>query len=301
MKKFLKKLLIFALVFFVVDKLFYVLIYLSPHFQTDPRIEMMLNGKINKDIIVLGSSRGAMNIIASQIEKETGQSAYNIAFPGSDVEFHDFILKTLLKYNTKPKTIIFAIDEPSQFLPSTSITFRRDKLYPLVKYSYINQVLIDKGDRNFTSWFMCLSRLNKSNFKLIKKISPTETVQQCGSMPVDFVNPKFKPIYRNEVQPYDVNEELSSKRNAFFSIINQCKKNNINLVITFSPNFSTPSQYFEDRIKSLAPNSNFFIYDTTKSVYKNKSYFYDESHLNKKGAAIFTSEVSAFLNQMSKK
>ena len=73
------------------------------------------------------------------------------------------------------------------------------------------------------------------------------------------------------------------------------------MVITFSPNFSTPSQHFEDRIKSLASNSNFFIYDTTKSVYKNKSYFYDESHLNKKGAAIFTSEVSAFLNQMSKK
>jgi hypothetical protein len=148
---------------------------------------------------------------------------------------------------------------------------------------------------------MCLSRLNKSNFELIKKISPIETVQQCGSMPVDFVNPKFKPIYRNEVQPYDVNEELSSKRNAFFSIINQCKKNNINLVVTFSPNFSMPSKHFEDRIKSLAPNSTFFIYDTTKSVYQNKLYFYDESHLNKKGATIFTSELSAFLNQMSKK
>ena len=75
-------------------------------------------------------------------------------------------------------------------------------------------------------------------------------------MPVDFVNPKFKPIYRNEVQPYDVNEELSSKRNAFFSIINQCKKNNINLVITFSPNFSTPSQYFEDRIKLISNSEN---------------------------------------------
>lgn len=301
MKKFLLKLLLFAAIFFVMDKLFYVLIYVSPNYQVDNRIELLLQGKINKDIIVLGSSRGAMNIIAGQIEKETKQSAYNIAFPGSDVEFHEFVLKTLLKYNKKPKTLIFAIDEPSQFLPSTSITFRKDKLYPLVKYNYINQVLIDKGDRNFTSWFMCLSRLNKSNFKLVKKISPIEKVQQCGSMPVNLVNPNFKPIYGNKVLPYDIKEELSSKRNAFFSIINQCKKNNINLIITFSPNFSLPSEHFENRIKSLVPNSTFFIYDTTNSVYQNKLYFYDESHLNKKGAAIFTSELSAFLNQMQKK
>ena len=62
------------------------------------------------------------------------------------------------------------------------------------------------------------------------------------------------------------------------------------------------SKAFENRIRDLAlPNSKFFIYDTTNSVYQNKLYFYDESHLNQKGATIFTSELSTFLNQMPQK
>jgi hypothetical protein len=39
-----------------------------------------MDGKINKDIIFNGSSRGARDIIASQIERETGQTAYNLSY-----------------------------------------------------------------------------------------------------------------------------------------------------------------------------------------------------------------------------
>ncbi|AMO21183.1 hypothetical protein B0A78_06630 [Flavobacterium columnare NBRC 100251 = ATCC 23463] len=302
MKKFLRKLFLFAAVFFIIDKLFYVFIHLSPNYQVDNRIELLLQGKINKDIIVLGSSRGAMNIIASQIEKETGQSAYNIAFPGSDVEFHNFILKTLLKYNKKPKTIIFSVDEPFELIPTTSITYRLDRLYPLVKYNYINQELINRGDRNFTSWFMCLSRLNKTNFTLERKPTKFDSILPCGSMPVNFKNPKLIMKYKYEISPYSIARESLIKNTAYQSILKQCVVNNIQVVFVFSPNFAAHSSAFENRIRDLAlNNSKFFVYDTTNSVYQNKLYFYDESHLNKMGATIFTRELSGFLNQMCKK
>lgn len=302
MKKFLLKLLLFAAIFFIIDKLFYVFIHVSPNYQVDNRIELLLQGKINKDIIVLGSSRGAMNIIAGQIEKETKQSAYNIAFPGSDVEFHEFILKTLLKYNKKPKTIIFAVDESLELIPTTSITYRLDRLYPLVKYNYINQELIRRGDRNFTSWFMCLSRLNKTNFALERKPTKFDSILPCGSMPVNFEDPKFTKPYKYEIPSYSIAKESLVKKAAYQSILKQCEANNIQVVFAFSPNFVAHSKAFENRIRDLAlPNSKFFIYDTTNSVYQNKLYFYDESHLNQKGATIFTSELSAFLNQMPQK
>ncbi|OWP85220.1 hypothetical protein BWK59_01370 [Flavobacterium davisii] len=302
MKFFLRKLFLFATVFFIIDKLFYVFIHLSPNYQVDKRIELLLQGKINKDVIVLGSSRGAMNIIASQIEQETGQSAYNIAFPGSDVEFHKFILQTLLKYNKKPKTVIFSVDEPFELIPTTSITYRLDRLHPLVKYNYINQELINRGDRNFTSWFMCLSRLNKTNFILERKTTKFDSILPCGSMPINFENPRVNMKYKYEIPTYLKARESSVKRRAYQSILKECETNNIQVVFAFSPNFAAHSSTFENRIRDLAlHNSKFFVYDRTNSVYQNKLYFYDESHLNKMGATIFTSELSGFLNQMSKK
>lgn len=302
MRKFLLKLLLFAAIFFIIDKLFYVFIHVSPNYQVDNRIELLLQGRINKDVIVLGSSRGAMNIIASQIEQETGQSVYNISFPGSDVTFHEFILKTLLKYNKKPKIIIFAVDEPAELLVSPSIIFRKDKLYPLVKYNYINEELINRGDRNFTSWFMCLSRLNKTNLTLEQKPTKFDSILPCGSMPVNFEDPKFSKSYKHKILPYSIAKESIVKKVAYQSILKQCEANNIQVVFAFSPNFAAHSKAFENRIRNLAlPNSKFFIYDTTNLGYQNKSYFYDESHLNKRGATIFTSELSSFLNQMSKK
>ena len=38
------------------------------------------------------------------------------------------------------------------------------------------------------------------------------------------------------------------------------------------------------------------MYDTTNEIYKNKVFYYDESHLTRRGASIFTREISTFIN-----
>ncbi len=297
MKKFVIQVFFFIVIFFIVDKFFYVFVYLSSDYQVDNRLELLLKGKINKEVIILGSSRGAMDIIASQIERETGKSAYNIAFPGSNVEFHDFILKTLLKYNKKPKTIIFAVDDPFELIPTSSTSYRFDRLYPLVKYDYINKELVNRGDRNFTSWFLCLARLNKTNFTL--KIKPTkfDSIMSCGSMPIKFASSDFESEFNSNSTIYNIRNESDVKKKSFLSILNVCKKNDIQLIFAFPPNFKNHNKSFENRIRQFAiSKSEFFIYNTENPVYKNKLYFYDESHLNIKGAKIFTSELSNYIN-----
>ena len=77
---------LFVMIFFIYDKLFIVVRTLSPVLEVDKRLELLINGGINKDIIILGSSRGARDIIAAQIENETGLSAFNLCYPGSNVE-----------------------------------------------------------------------------------------------------------------------------------------------------------------------------------------------------------------------
>ncbi|MFV8346506.1 hypothetical protein [Flavobacterium sp. ZB4P13] len=298
MKKFLIKLLLFGFVFFILDKLFYVFLYVSPNLEVDKRLELLLKGKINKEIIVMGSSRGARNVVASQIEKETSLSAYNISYPGSNIEFHQFLLETLLKYNQKPKIIVLVLDDPAQLLDAESINFRVERLYPLVKYNYINQELIKRGEKNELSWFLCLARINKSNFNIRnKKFTVEDSIRSCGSMPLSFHRKKRAYNYVVDTLRYPIEKELEIKKVAFSRFQNLCKRNDIRLILAFSPNFKTHNKHFENRIKQLSfPKNQFFIYDTTNTKYRNKDYFYDESHLNIKGAKLFTSELSQFIN-----
>ncbi len=43
--------------------------------------------------------------------------------------------------------VLLAIDDPRQFLPSDLLTFRLERLYPLARYSYINNEMIARGER----------------------------------------------------------------------------------------------------------------------------------------------------------
>ena len=91
MIKFAKKLLLFVVLFLVYDKLFIIMTHFSAEAEIDKRLEYLVNGQISKDVVIIGSSRGSRDIIAGQIKDETGLSSYNLCYPGSNVEFHDFI------------------------------------------------------------------------------------------------------------------------------------------------------------------------------------------------------------------
>lgn len=298
MKRFIYTLLLFVTAFFILDKIFFIFIYLAPNSEVDKRLEQVINGKIDKECIVIGSSRGARNIIAKQLEKGTGLSTYNLSYPGSDIEFHEFLLRALVKFNQKPKIVLLAVDDPFELLPCESINFRLETLYPLVKYNYINNELIDRGGKNYLSKILCLSRINKSNFDLRKKhFSALDTIIDCGSMPISFQRENRVFKYDTINQYYLIKNELTNKVNAFTNFQQMCNNNGIKLYVVFSPNFQQHNFLFEKRIKELTNNNlGYFIYDFSNIIYKDKSYFYDEGHLQTKGARIFTDELVKFLN-----
>lgn len=298
MKKFIFNFLLFIIVFFIFDKIFFIFIYFAPNNKVDKRLELVINGGINKDCIIFGSSRGARNIIAKQIEKETGLSSYNLSYPGSDIEFHEFLLRSFLKFNKKPKIVLLAVDAPSELLPSESIKFRLDVLYPLVRYNYINNELIARGAKNQLSKILCLSRINQSNFDLRREhFTALDTIIDCGSMPISFQRENRRFKYDTSNQNYLIKNELRHKVYAFLNFYKLCNENDLKLYIVFSPNFQDYNFHFENRIKDLTKNNvGYFRYNFSNNIYKDESYFYDEAHLKANGAVIFTSELAKFLN-----
>jgi hypothetical protein len=298
MKKFLITIVVFLVLFLAFDRLFLFFVYNSPSKEVDKRLELVLNGKINKDIIVLGSSKGARDIIAAQLEKETSHTAFNLSYPGSDVQFHEFLLRALIKFNKKPKIVMLTVDNPIEVLPDSLITFRLDRLYPLIKYDYVNQELVKRNEKNeILSKLFILHRLNKGNFDVRqKKFTAMDTLFADGSMPISFQkeNEDWNEVVNNTTYPQQ--KESKVKLQCLQKIIAACKQNNIKLILVSPPMFKGANPIFKKRILEIAGNNtSFYEFDTQNQLYKDKNYFFDLNHLNKKGATIFTDEIATYL------
>jgi hypothetical protein len=267
--------------------------YKSASLEKDKRLEQVINGEINKDIIVLGSSRGARDVIACQIEDSLHRSAFNLSYPGSDVEFHEFVLRSLLKFNKAPKVVMLVVDYDAEFYPSTSLRFRLDRMYPLVKYDYIYKEMIAKGEINpYLSRILVLSRINNANLSLTpKNFTAMDSIKGCGSMPISFQK-KGGNFEFSENRDYELKKELPYKLESFRKIQKLCSAYGIKLYLLYGPNFGNYSSLFENRIKELAsPGNSFYAYDTLNPIYKDRSYYFDVTHLQTKGAEIYTNEL----------
>jgi hypothetical protein len=297
MKKFIKKLLAFILIFLLFDRLFFLFLVLSPTLEKDDRLEKVLKGEMHNDIVVFGSSRGARNIIAGQIGDSLRLSVYNLSYPGSDVSFHEFLLRSYLRFNEKPKIVLLAIDDPSQLLPDESINFRYDRLYPLARYSHINNEMIEHGRKTWLSKVIVLARINKRNFDIrMKTYSAYDSLSACGSMPIAMQRDDQAFKFDNSAQSYTTEFEREEKKAAFKKFQDLCAKNGLKLVLVFPPNFKLHNVEFENRIREMSSVMvNYYIYNSENEIYSDKTYFFDESHLRKNGASIFTNELVNYL------
>lgn len=302
MKRFIIRLIIFFLFIFTIDKLFIPIRNQAADLEYDKRLENIIQGKINKDLIVIGSSRGARNISAGYIGTNLNMSSFNISYPGSNVLFHDFLLDLYLKHNEKPKILVWSIDDCNELLYAPHLKFRLDRLYPLVKYPEVRKVLVEKGEKNaILSRLFVLHQMSLSNFSF-KKVTPNrfDTVQLDGSMLISFQREDRKWNYVND-DKYDATTEEKDKQIAFENIIKRCEKEGIRLVVVVSPNYRKTRMTFVKRMQSLIANrAELYVCNQEDKRYKEKPYFHDEAHLKSNGALLFSQEIVDYLKKNPK-
>jgi len=301
-KPFVRTLLIILVITFIVDKLFYFSLNHLPKQQYDKRLEKIITGELDKDIIILGSSRAARNILAEEIESKTRISSFNLGFPGSDIDFHSFLLKSLIDAGTKPRIVLLVLD-PVTFKKS-ELTFRMDKLYPLMKYDAMNKVVCTRdGKSTFFSKISIAYRV-RENFPMNYfrwKPDKFEVVKENGSMPLEGKSELWNPDTFNYsyFSQYDSSDEAEIYQNIINDIVFMCRNNNIKLIYVYPPNFAPFQASFVDRVQNLTSDSiPSIIYDLNDSIYHKVEYFYDGGHLNTAGAKIYTNEIIKSLKEL---
>ncbi len=298
MIKFLKSIILFALIFFIVDKFSYLILLKQASLQSEQKLDKIVNGNLQYELLVLGSSRGAGNISTRQLQSETGLTSYNLSYWAGDLIFQEYIFRTYLENNKKPNVLLLGIDSPTMFSVGGSLKFRFDRLYPLAYKNSINDKLIAMGKHPWLSKYIYSLRLH--NFQL--KFNKIETnfgleIDENGSQVLNGQAPSFIKYEQDEkpsaYEPIESQEKIDALKN----IIKVCQDRNIELHFIFPPNLIPFNTAFYNRfVNEFGKQNQIFVYDRNNTVYKTKTIYFDPIHLHAEGAKIFTSELSKYIN-----
>jgi hypothetical protein len=266
-----------------------------------PTWNTILDGQLNAELLIYGSSRAWVQFDPRIIEDNLHQSVFNLGIDG--YPFHIQHLRHLLalKNNPKPKTIIHAVDIGTLI---KSNWYNTDQFLPYM--------LWDKTFYDYTSSYEGFSYLDyiiplvryRGRMDIIKtasemifwpKNNPTQRVKgyqgQHTLWNSDFDNAK-KTMKRYTAKPDPFTLKL------FDNYLETCKKQNINVILVYAPYHIDGQAFIEnpqemiDQYKAFAKKYGFLFLDFTQDpICYDRKYFYNTSHMNITGAELFTKKL----------
>ena len=310
MKGFLTKTLIYSLLFIVVCY--------GLQFMADKGLRksnsndfknwtMIVQGEMNAELLVTGSSR-AMRMIDPQIlENETGMVTYNLGMEGARLQSQMSRWDSYLEYNDKPKVIVQTVDlmsmghantvfKKQQFLPFLQEDFVYDALKPVDNKLYIDRYFplykyhgyVDEFKEGISLFFGMSSTKKYTEYRGYEskdKKWNTEFQQMKDTLKNDTL------IHPNHLvkEGFEILERM----------ISDCQERDIQLVLVFTPQYIglTELQVQTDNIikgfEELGMKSNVhFLNYAFDPICQDTTYFYNAMHLNKIGAEIYSKNLS---------
>ena len=155
-QKFLKKLLAFALLFFMLDKALahWATQAVLHDTQSFGSLSLLYRGDVNKQIVLFGSSKTHVNINAETIEQKTGMSCYNLAIGNASIDMSTFLFEEFLIANKKPD-IVFIEADYAHLATNSSLKFRPELLAPFSNVSsHTSQRLNPTAADQLAFWFV---------------------------------------------------------------------------------------------------------------------------------------------------
>ena len=262
--------------------------------------------KASDEILIFGSSHAARHYIPKIFEKALNQTCYNVGIQGQKILFHSVLEKIILK-RTKPKLIILNVDN-NWLYKSNEAYDRLHDLYPyywefrdIMKPTFeLRSKLID------IQLFFKSYQFNSTIIHAVKYFFfPQKDFKGYVPLHGEVKNTKALSLYNDE------NEDTSSKEiddnfvMAFKSFIHIAKANNINLLLITTPDLY-PTNILNNKslilMKKIAKEENITFWDFNNNeefIYK-FNLFHDPSHLNDKGAHLFSSIIANLIIEREK-
>ena len=266
----------------------------------------IFQGELNNEIIILGNSRAFVQYNPIILENQLGLSCYNLGMDGTPINLQLARLNTLLQYNTSPQALILNIDILS--MNKGSGIYSYGQYLPYISNKFINEAISEY----------------KQNIKLTKQIPMLKYNGLFGLIKHGVYN-YFKPdntygyekgyLARN-IQWQEGSENLKKivdeDGNIVYcetsleygkvklkNIIDICNNKGIKLILVHTPyyyklyNHLPQQNKLIEYLNTVAISNNIPFMDYSKdSLMLSTDYFYNMTHLNSKGADIFSTKLA---------
>jgi hypothetical protein len=256
--------------------------------------------KIRSDVIIMGSSRAWEQYNPRILDSIVGLNFYNLGFNGQWIDYQINRYNAYRRHNPKPKFIIQNIDFLS--LRITNSVYAKEQFFPYIFDDSLISV-VEKVQR--ISW------LDK-NIPFIRYFGYHYIIQD-GILSFfgkkDLAGGGLYKGFRGEALQYDGSElsridtlfceRESAAIKMFDEYLYKCKFDGIKVILVSAPIYSAAKKKilnlsgFNALVADIARKHNLLILDYLNDPISNDStFFYDSTHLNKKGAEIFSAKLA---------
>lgn len=250
------------------------------------------------EFMILGSSRAAHHYVPQIFEDSLGMSCYNAGSDGMCIYYHYGILASRIQRGCPPKMVILEVLGTDAEV-SQSATFSLDAALDRYAPHYGEFAEIDSmfAINGWKEKVKLLSKTYKYNSKLVQTI-------KCNYIPwpedrgYEALNGVMK-ISEGEqaadvLAPSSVEPNIEKRKLVYLQkFIDDCKHNNIELVMCYSPyhNQATPASIC--LIQEIAEKNDIMFLNYGDEVnFQKPEYFQDASHLNDTGAKEYSKEIA---------
>lgn len=258
----------------------------------------VIEGGIDADILVVGSSRAMVHFDPAQIEERTGLSCYNLGLDGSKYEAQKKVLELYLKHNRKPKKIIWSLDFTS--FQEVEGIYRYEQFIPFWEEPKVKEILALNQNMD----------LNYLEYPIVR-YSNNSSMKYRGLLsfaPINHSEPNLYKGFRIQNKKWDGKFEEFMKvntggRNVLFDtlIFEDFIKFNSGLIQEKVVVTWCVAPYYEEAIAAISNyqqilstikrNANLlevpFLDISNSYISNSKDNFYNGSHLNQKGVTLF--------------
>jgi hypothetical protein len=266
--------------------------YFHQHRGEESKITYIIDSTV-ADVVIFGSSRANHHYVPEIFENKLHYSCFNAGADGNYLLYSYALFNTIVK-RYSPKLIIFDI-RPYELGNIASEYDRLSILLPYYqKYPEIRHVIELRGPFEKFKHISYIYSYNSLIFQILKGnlgSGKSEGPELKGYSPL---NKTMKP---EKIGTWDICDIPidNNKVNLVKDIISTCKKKNIELIFVHSPIWITMQKSNCHNILAdiCSENGIRYIDMSNDSTFINRpDYFEDLSHLNDKGARIFSNMLT---------
>ncbi|MCR4965140.1 MAG: hypothetical protein K6A41_05745 [Bacteroidales bacterium] len=292
MGKYLRKILLFFLLVVVIDCLFGLAFqYMNDHSKGGGvRSRHYVCKESKEDVLIFGSSRAKHHYVPDLIEDSLQMTCYNTGEDGNGILLCYGFMKMITDRHT-PKLVIYDVtgfdmyeDDNMKYL---------DLMKPYYYEKGIDSIFWSVEPKTRVMMLSNLYRYNTTCLRVFGNYLHPMTNYPKGYLALNGIMDQ-EPIIYNE-EPGNVD---TLKIRYFERLISLAKSKGINLVCCCSPSYKASiNQDYCQPIRQLCLQYNvpFLYYGDDSDISLEKSFFQDRTHLNDKGARLFTNKLISWI------